>query len=200
MARGLVLLACLVVAACQRPPHFRGEVVDPPRPVPDLVARDHRGRLFRTAEQRGSVVVYFFGYTHCPDVCPGTLAKWRRARERLGEEARAVRWVFVTVDPERDTAQKVGEYLGLFHPEFLGLVGTEESLRPFYRAFGVLYEKVPQPDSGVGYLVAHTAFVPVVDALGRWRLRFNFGTSVEDYVHDLRLLVLEARRTQRAGR
>jgi protein SCO1/2 len=108
--------------------------------------------------------------------------------------------VFVTVDPERDTAQKVGEYLGLFSPEFLGLVGTEESLRPFYRAFGVLYEKVPQPDSGVGYLVAHTAFVPVVDALGRWRLRFNFGTSVEDYVHDLRLLVLEARRTQRAGR
>ncbi|MDR7416895.1 MAG: SCO family protein [Armatimonadota bacterium] len=200
MARSFVVLACLLVAACQSAPQFRGEVVDPPRPVPDLVARDHRGRLFRTADQRGSVVVYFFGYTHCPDVCPGTLAKWKRAQEKLGEDARRIRWVFVTVDPERDTARKVGEYLGLFSPEFVGLVGTEESLRPFYRAFGVLYEKVPQPDSAVGYLVGHTAFVPVVDALGRWRLRFNFGTSVEDYVHDLRLLVREARRTQRAGR
>lgn len=136
-------------------------------------------------------MLLFFGYTTCPDVCPATLARWKRVRQELGTDAERVRFVFVTVDPERDTPQRVREYLGLFSPDFVGLVGSEKDLQPFYRTFGAVFEKVPQPGSATGYLVAHSAHVPVVDTRGRWRLRFNPETSVEDYVHDLRVLLRE---------
>ncbi len=199
MRMSFVFLVLAVVvgatASCSRPESLRGQPLDPPRAVPDLVARDHRGAVFRLADQRGRVVVLFFGYTTCPDVCPATLAKWKRVREQLGRDAERVRFVFVTVDPERDTASKVREYLELFSPDFVGLVGSEAELRPWYRAFGAVYEKVKQPGSAVGYLVAHTAAVPVVDAQGRWRLRLSPETSVEDYVHDLRVLLREANPT-----
>lgn len=181
----------LLLGACARSPSLRGQQLDPPRPVPDLAVRDDRGQVFRLADQRGKVVLLFFGYTTCPDVCPATLARWKRVRQELGTDAERVRFVFVTVDPERDTPQRVREYLGLFSPDFVGLVGSEKDLQPFYRTFGAVFEKVPQPGSATGYLVAHSAHVPVVDTRGRWRLRFNPETSVEDYVHDLRVLLRE---------
>lgn len=187
------LLSILFLAGCTRAELPRGQPVDPPRPVPDLSAQDHRGRVFRLAGQRGAVVVLFFGYSTCPDVCPATLARWKRVQGQLGSDARRVRWVFVTVDPERDTAARVKEYLELFSPDFLGLVGTREELQPLYQFFGIAYENVPQPGSAAGYLVAHTASVPVVDPWGRWRLLLNPDASVDDYVHDLRLLLREAR-------
>lgn len=187
----LLSASLLSTAGCSRAERLRGQQLDPPRPLPDLAARDQRGRVFRLADQRGKVVVLFFGYTTCPDVCPATLARWKRVRQELGADGERVRFVFVTVDPERDSAQKVREYLELFSPDFVGLVGPESELQPFYQAFGAAFEKVPQPGSAAGYLVAHTAAVPVVDTQGRWRLRFNPETSVEDYVHDLRVLLRE---------
>ncbi|MCS7235630.1 MAG: SCO family protein [Armatimonadota bacterium] len=189
------LVACVVVLApgCSRREALRTQPLDPPRELPDLVAHDHLGRTFRMADQKGKVVLLFFGYTTCPDVCPATLARWKRVRQELGTDADRVRFVFVTVDPERDTAVKVREYLELFSPEFIGLVGPHSELHPFYEFFGAAFEKVPQPGSAAGYLVAHTAAVPVVDAQGRWRLRFNPETSVDDYVHDLRVLLREAK-------
>ncbi len=190
---GVLAALAFLAAGCNRGESLRGQRVDPPRPVPDLSARDHRGGSFRLADQRGTAVVLFFGYTTCPDVCPATLARWKRVREQLGSEASRVRFVFVTVDPERDTRAKVKEYLELFSPDFVGLVGKEQELQPFYQFFGAAYEKVPQPGSATGYLVAHTAAVPVVDTQGRWRLRLNWETSVEDYLHDLRVLLREGR-------
>lgn len=189
----LVACAAVLATGCSRREALRTQPLDPPREVPDLVARDHLGRTFRMADQKGKVVLLFFGYTTCPDVCPATLARWKRVRQELGSDADRVRFVFVTVDPERDTAAKVREYLELFSADFVGLVGSEAELRPFYQAFGAAFEKVPQPGSAAGYLVAHTAAVPVVDVQGRWRLRFSPETSVEDYVHDVRVLLREAK-------
>ncbi len=188
----LPIILLTVTLGCARSEPLRGQQLDPPREVPDLSARDHRGQVFRFKDQRGKVVLVFFGYTTCPDVCPATLALWQKVYQRLGRDSSRVRFVFVTVDPERDTAPKVKEYLALFNPEFVGLVGTEQELRPIYRAFGAVYEKVPQPKSVIGYLVAHTATVSVVDAQGRWRLRLPPDTSVEDYLHDLQILLREA--------
>lgn len=190
---GLLMFLVLLAGACTQNPSLRGQQLDPPRPVPDLSARDHRGQIFRLADQRGKVVLLFFGYTTCPDVCPATLARWKRVHQQLGTDAERVRFVFVTVDPERDTPRRVQEYLELFSPAFVGLVGSEKDLQPLYRTFGAVYEKVPQPGSATGYLVAHTASVPVVDTRGRWRMRFNPETSAEDYVHDLRVLLQEAK-------
>ncbi len=189
---GLLVIPLLVASGCARAESLRGQALDPPRPVPELVARDHWGGTFRFAEQRGRVVLLFFGYTTCPDVCPATLARWKKVREKLGSAADRVRFVFVTVDPERDTPAKVKEYLELFSSQFVGLVGREGDLMPLYRFFGVLYEKVPVPGSAAGYLVNHTAAVPVVDPQGRWRLRLSQETSVEDYVHDVRVLLRAA--------
>ncbi len=192
LVASVALVAMAVfTGACARPESLRGQELDPPRVLPELVARDHRGEWFRLADQKGNVVLLFFGYTTCPDVCPATLARWKRVREQLGPDRARVRFVFVTVDPERDTAAKVREYLELFSPDFVGLVGSEAELRPWYQAFGAAYEKVPQPGSAAGYLVAHTASVPVVDTQGRWRLRFSPEASVDEYVHDLRVLLRE---------
>ncbi|MER3460096.1 MAG: SCO family protein [candidate division GAL15 bacterium] len=194
-----ILAAALWLGSCARTGALRGAQLDPPRPLPDLAARDDRGRIFRLHHQHGKVVVLFFGYTTCPDVCPATLARWKRVRQELGAEAQRVRFVFVTVDPQRDTPAKVREYLDLFSPDFVGVVGSEKELRPFYETFGVAYEKVPQPGSAAGYLVAHTGAVPVVDGQGRWRLRLGPDTSMEDYLHDLRVLIREAQEGSKGG-
>jgi protein SCO1/2 len=127
----------------------------------------------------------FFGYTFCPDVCPVTLGIWKRVHEALGEDARQVRFVFITVDPERDTPERLLQHVAIFNPEFIGLTGTPEALQPVYQTFGVFFEKESASKSAVGYLVSHTASAFVVDRAGQWRLRHAFETPADDIVHDI---------------
>jgi protein SCO1/2 len=100
-----------------------------------------------------------------------------------------VRFVFVTVDPERDTPDRLGHHVETFNPDFIGLTGAPQALEPVYRTFGIYNEKDATTDSAAGYLVNHTASIFVVDRDGQWRLRHIFGTSVEDIVHDVRHLL-----------
>lgn len=182
----LAMAACL--AACGGP-SFRGSVLDEPVDVPDFVLTDENGEPFRLSDQRGDIVLLFFGYTSCPDVCPTTLATWRKVHEGLGEDADRVRFAFVTVDPERDTPERLGLHVNAFNPDFVGLTGTPEELEPVYEIFGVYYEKDTSSGSALGYLINHTATTFVVDPEGRWRLRETYGTEVEDIVYDIRQLL-----------
>jgi protein SCO1/2 len=184
-----LLLGGTLTACGSRAPDFRGQVLDPPRPVPDLALPDQHGQTFRLSDQRGRVVLFFFGYTHCPDVCPTTLGAWKRVHDALGQDAEEVRFVFVTVDPERDTPQRLQEHLALFQEDFVGVTGSPERLRTVYETFGVFFEKDTTGGSAVGYLVSHTATAFLVDGDGQWRLRHTFGTPVEDIVHDIRELL-----------
>ena len=159
--------------------------------MPDFALTDQHGSLFRLSDQRGNVVLLFFGYTQCPDVCPTTLATWRRVHEGLGDDADRVRFVFVTVDPERDTPERLGLHVGAFNPDFIGLTGEPDELQAVYQVFDVFFEKDTSSGSAAGYLISHTATTFVLDPEGNWRLRETYGTPVEDLVYDVHELLQE---------
>lgn len=168
---------------------FHGGTLNPPRPAPDFVLIDQHGEPFRLRDQKGKAVVLFFGYTTCPDVCPGTLAHYRRVKEMLGEDADRVEFVFITVDPERDTTERLAEYVAIFDPEFIGLTGDRADLERVWADYGVYAERVDEPDSPVGYWMNHTSLSYVIDPKGDLRLAHLFGTPVEAVVEDLRRLL-----------
>jgi protein SCO1/2 len=186
---GLVVAAILVAVLLKREP-FHGSVIDPPVAAQDFTLANYDGQPFRLGGQHGKVVLMFFGYTSCADVCPTTLAEFRQLRERLGDRANEVAFVFVTVDPERDTPGKIRAYLTLFAPDFYGLSGTPAELEVVYQAYGVYAEK-QESDSAGGYEVAHTSSVYVIDRAGNLRLTFPYGTSPEDMLADMRKLLSE---------
>ena len=190
MKRILVLapLAILLLSTCGSP-SFRGSVLEDPVTVPDFTLTDQSGQPFRLSDQRGQVVLLFFGYTSCPDVCPTTLGTWRKVHQALGEDADQAKFVFVTVDPERDTPERLGIHVNAFNPDFVGLTGTPDELEAVYTLFGVIHEKDTSSGSALGYLVNHTATTFVIDREGAWRLRETYGTEAEDFVHDIQQLL-----------
>jgi protein SCO1/2 len=139
--------------------------------APDFTLSDQHGKSFTLSKERGRPVVLFFGYAHCPDVCPTILANLVRAKAALGSEGSHVTIVLVTVDPKRDTAAALGEFVSAFDPSILALTGSEGRLADVYRAYHVRIIK--QPGGPNDYLVSHTAFVYYIDRGGRLR---GFGT------------------------
>ncbi|MFN3741044.1 MAG: SCO family protein [Anaerolineales bacterium] len=185
----LVLLILLTVFWRKNAAGLRGAVYDPPLPAADFALVQADGKPFRLSEQRGKIVLLFFGYTSCPDVCPTTLAELSQAMRKLGEQERArVVVVFISVDPARDTPKRAQEYAQRFFPSFLGLSGTEAELQPIWSAYGV-YREVQSSDSAVGYLIAHSARLYLIDPQGNLRLTFPFGTPAEDIAYDLKILL-----------
>jgi protein SCO1/2 len=138
---------------------------------------------------RGKVVLLYFGYTSCPDVCPTTLADLRQVRSMLGDKGQDVQVVFITVDPDRDTPDRLQSYVSAFDPSFLGLGGSLSDLEPVYRSYGVYREIDKNGDSAGGYSVTHTARVYLIDPQGNLRLTYSFGTLPEDIAHDIRVLL-----------
>jgi protein SCO1/2 len=170
-------------------PGFRGGTLDPPRPAPEIALRAHDGTDFRLSRHRGDVIAINFGYTFCPDVCPTTLAELAQVRAKLGPAGNRLRVVFVTVDPERDSAERLRAYTQAFDGTFVGLTGSPEQLAAVQRSYGVVARKQTVRGTSAAYLMDHTAFVYVVDPGGQLRLMFPFGTSIDDMTHDIGLLL-----------
>jgi protein SCO1/2 len=147
------------------------------------------GGRFRLSEHRGQIVLMFFGYTSCPDVCPTTLAEARRILEDLEDDSEQVTFLFITVDPERDTPEVLANYVTAFHPAIIGLTGASDELGAVRQAYGVFAEKEVLDESAAGYVVNHTARVFLVDAEGRLRLSYAFGTVPDDILQDIRHLL-----------
>ena len=188
---GLMALIGVVLAVVLYFPEtdtFRGTLYDPALPAPEISLERDNGSDFRLSELRGNVVLLFFGYTSCPDVCPTTLSELRKVNEQLGSAAAQIRVVYVTVDPDRDTPDKVQKYVSIFNPSFIGLSGSLEDLQPVWRDYGVYREVEQVSSSAAGYLVNHTARVYVIDREGNLRLSYSYGTPTEDIVHDLKIL------------
>lgn len=154
----------------------------------ELSLTDHVGKLRRLADFKGKVVVVNFGFTHCPDVCPTTLADFAKAIKQLGKDGERVQVLFVTLDPARDTPEVLKQYAPAFNPNFLGLAGSEEATRKVAKDFHVFYEKVPGKDGG-DYSIDHTAGSYVYDPQGRLRLFVNFGMAADKIAADLALLL-----------
>jgi len=173
-----------------KPASFRGTTFAEPYPVAseiDLTRSD--GSRFRLSELRGEVVLVFFGYTSCPDVCPTTMAELRQALSKLNaQDVERVKVVFVTVDPDRDSPERVQEYVDQFNPAFIGLSGSKTDLEKVWAEYGV-YREIADEQSAAGYIVNHTARVSLVDQQGNLRISFSFDTPMEDIVHDLKLML-----------
>jgi protein SCO1 len=188
--RLLLLIAALALLVACGPYRFRsGTLLEPADPAPAVALTDTQGAPFRLSEQRGALTLLFFGFTNCPDVCPTTLADLAAARKQLGDDAERVKVVLVTVDPERDTPERLGRYVQSFDPSFIGLTGPQADLEQIYQSYGVSVTKRQLPDSALGYTVDHGASVYVVDQSGNWRALISNGSPVADIVADLRYLL-----------
>lgn len=175
-----------------KPDNFRGTTYAEPYPAaPEIELTRAAGTNFQLSDVRGKVVALFFGYTSCPDICPTTMAELRQALEELGPQADQVQVLFVTVDPQRDTPERVQEYVDHFNPDFIGLSGSEPELAKVWSDYGV-FRQVVDGSSAAGYLVDHTARVTLIDQQGNLRVSFPFDTPVEDVVHDLNLLLRQS--------
>ena len=182
-------LLVLVVAACGPDhPRFQASDVTGVAFGRDFQLTDHNGKPRTLADFRGKVVVVFFGYTQCPDVCPTTLSDLAAALQKLGADANRVQVLFVTVDPERDTPELLSHYVPAFNPTFLGLSGDAAATAATAREFKVLYQKQPGSTPG-SYAMEHSAGTFIFDPQGRLRLFASHGQGPDVFAHDIRELL-----------
>ncbi|MBB4846189.1 protein SCO1/2 [Paucibacter oligotrophus] len=195
----LLLASSLVLAlgACDKlglgaadKPAFKGVDLSGAEYARNLNLSDQDGRARSLAEFKGKVVVVFFGYTQCPDVCPTTLAELAEVKRSLGADGARVQGIFVTVDPERDTAPLLKAYLNSFDPSFVALRGSEEQTKAMAKEFKVFYAKVPgkTPES---YTMDHTAASFIYDTQGRVRVFSRYGSGAQALADDIKILLAE---------
>src|SRR6185436_9855476 len=180
------IIICSFVAGCDRGPQFRSTDITGAPYGHALELTDHTGKLRHLEDFRGKAVVLFFGFTHCPDVCPTTLADLATVLKSLGPDADRVQVLFVTVDPERDTPQDLERYVHAFDPRFIALHGDPAATQRVAKEFKIYYEKRKQGDS---YTVDHSAQSYVIDPEGRLRLLVRHDRLAEDLPHDLRVIL-----------
>jgi protein SCO1/2 len=187
----IAALLGLAVAACgPAAPKFQGSDITGIAYGRDFRLNDHTGKPRTLADFRGKVVVMFFGFTHCPDVCPATLSELAATMQKLGPDAERVQVLFVTVDPERDTADLLSRYVPAFHPSFLGLYGDAAATAATAKEFKIVYQKQPGSTSGA-YSVDHSAGTYIFDPQGRLRVYESYGQRPEVFAHDIRALLQE---------
>jgi protein SCO1/2 len=184
----LLLCLALLLAGCSEPKKFSGTDLSMVDWGKDFSLTDHTGQPRRLADFRGKVVVLFFGYTQCPDVCPTTLSTLRDVMSLLGEDAKRVQVLFATVDPARDTQQLLAQYVPAFHPSFLGLYADEKTIAAVAKDFKVFYARQPgkTPDS---YSVDHSTGSYAFDPQGKLRLLLRHGETPANVAADLKLLL-----------
>jgi protein SCO1 len=202
----LLLAASLALLACSEKPGSAGsQLTLPALSSPfqntdvtgldfagDFVLTDHTGKRRTLADFKGKAVVVFFGYTHCPDVCPTTMAEMAAVMQDLGPLADRVQVLFISLDPERDTPQLLAQYVPAFDSRFLGLIGDRAATDKAAKDFKVFYQKVPGKTAG-SYTIDHTAGSYVFDPQGRVRLFIRHGQGAAPIAHDLRLLLADNR-------
>lgn len=178
----VLLLAALLLSlgdAAAADPALRTGVFKPPRAAPDFTLRGSDGAPLALGKHRGKVVALGFGYTHCPDVCPTTLQLLANARRKLGAQAADFQVVYVTVDPQRDTPERMRRYIAAFDGSFLGATGTPDELAAVRKGYGITATSD----------LHHSSYVYLIDREGRLRAMMPFGVSVDDVVHDVKALL-----------
>lgn len=190
---GALVAAALVAAGCKdvfAPPKspFHGVDVTGAEMGADFRLTDHNGKARSLDDFRGKAVAIFFGYTHCPDVCPTTLSDMAKALQILGPDAARVQVLFVTVDPRRDTPELLRQYVPAFNPTFLGLYGDAAATSKVTRDFKIYAQERPGKDPGQ-YTLDHSAQTLVFDRQGRLRLLLPYGSEPAKIASDLRVLL-----------
>ena len=155
-----------------------------------LTLTDHNGKLRSMSDFKGKVVVLFFGFTHCPDVCPTTMSDLKQAMKLLGEQSNEVQVLFVTVDPERDTQEVLAKFVPSFDARFIGLRGSLQETAETLGNFKIFYAKVPGKDKA-DYSIDHSAGMYVFDKDGKVRLYMGYGQKPAEIASDIRKLLQE---------
>jgi protein SCO1/2 len=184
-----IIFSLALAAGCDSRPQFKSTDITGVDYGRSLELNDHAGKPRRLEDFRGKALVLFFGFTHCPDVCPTTLADVAQALKKLGADAGRVQVLFVTVDPERDTPEVLSKYVTAFDPSFLGLYGDLAATQRAAREFKIFFEK---RGSGDSYSVDHSAQTYVIDPRGRLRLLLRHERIGADLADDLRVLLRES--------
>lgn len=179
---GLVVVVLVWVGI--RPHSFTGTILQAESPAMDFELISSIQKPIRLSDFRGKLVVLYFGYTFCPDVCPASMSTLAKAMAQLGRKADDIQVIMISVDPERDTPDKLAEYVTKFDPSFIGATGTIDEISAVASLYGVFFQKDPgTPETG--YLVSHTSSVLVIDREGHLRLIFPFDTSADAIAADL---------------
>lgn len=183
-------------------PGSQAQTVQLPKIEPRIITESRTAQPFTLVDQDGKRFTYnaansdatmlFFGYTFCPDICPMSLAEYRRVIDALGAEADRVQFLFVSVDPERDSPERVKGYVSKFSPRITGLTGTSAEIERVARAYGIEYRKQELKESQAGYLVAHTASIYLIDAAGQFRVEFPLGTAPSSMVTEVQGILHQA--------
>ncbi len=172
------------------PYQYHGSTISSSQPMTNFTLAGPGGEPVSLIDYRGKVVLIYFGYTFCPDVCPATMVELKAAMEDLGPKADDVQVIMITLDPERDTWEVLQEYVQHFNPDFIGLTGSEDEIITVAAPFGVFFEK-EEGTAETGYLLSHTATVAALDKEGKLRLLFPFGTPGKDIAADVKQLLRE---------
>ena len=187
----LALAVPWALAACgEKGPAFKGSGITGTHLGKDWTLTDFNGQPRTLASFTGKVLVVFFGYTQCPDVCPTSLAELADVMHKLGPDADKVQVLFITIDPARDTAEILKQYATTFDPRFLALRGTPEETRKVAAAFKAYYAKVPGKSGAADdYTMDHTAAFYLFDTKGEARVLANHDASADSLVHDIKILL-----------
>jgi len=184
-------VVALMLSGCQpppQPPAFLATDITGAAFARDFRLTDHNGRTRSLADFKGKVVAVFFGYVHCPDVCPTTLSDFAAALHLLGPQADKVQVIFVTVDPQRDTPELLKQFVPAFNPSFLGMYSDAETLGKLANEFKVVYQK-SSVKAADDYLIDHSAGTYVYDRHGNLRLLMPYGSGPEVIAQDLKVLL-----------
>jgi protein SCO1 len=194
MKRGLALLAMLSVllavpAVDAGDGDFKSGVFDPPSAAPDFQLQGSNGSPVVLSKFRGKVVAVAFGFTTCQRICPVTLANLADVSRKLGAAAADVQVIFVSVDPDRDTPNRLREYLQSFNPSFLGATGKKMQIDAVRQAYGIFAEKTPSENKKLGYEVHHSSSIFLIDREGKLRVLVPFGRSPQAILNDVNVLL-----------
>jgi len=184
----LIFLSALLLACNPEPAAFRNTDLSGATFGRQLSLIDHNGQPRSLADFRGKAIVLFFGYTSCPDICPTMLARLAEVMKGLGADVQRVQVLFVTVDPERDSADRLKDFVPWFNPTFLGLRGDDAQIRSATDEFRVFAARKPV-DGKLGYVIDHSSGAYVFDPAGHLRLYVKDSSSVDDITADIRLLL-----------
>jgi len=185
---GVVLITAILTGCHSGQPVFEATDITGADFGKGFSLTDHTGKQRTLQDFHGKVVVVFFGFTHCPDVCPTTLAELSRAIKNLGPAGKQVQVLMVTVDPGRDTPEVLGEYVTAFNPQFLALRGTADETSRVAKEFKVIFQKVAGP-APQNYSMDHSAGSYIFDRQGRLRLYVAYGRGADVFTHDIDLLL-----------
>jgi len=180
-------LSCVALATYADAPQFKAGTLSPAMPAPALALAATDGKPLDLANYHGKVVLLAFGFSNCGEVCPITLATLAGARKKLGAEAAGVQVVYVTVDPERDDAAQMRKFLGAFDRTFVGGVGTRAQIDAAQKSYGISSVKKVNADGS--YTIGHSSSIYIIDRAGRLCAVMPYGHPVDDFVHDLKILL-----------